>query len=755
MKLDNFQRNQNDFQRVYNDSQNLVRGLPSKVYVNDHTCVAFKKVVDSGCSSHMTGNKAYLSDYEDLNIGFVAIGSDPKGGLIVKLISMNLRMDRSSPGKYNSFMVLASIDSKEYTITKASSEVNSNWQSTGNTYFIFDAKNIVLESPPWGMLLRCMRTRSQTRNRNRRQQQQTLPVVIEPCNLEEPIPGQTIVAMAERTYGELLPAPTEVRKKLLFYPRSMHHSRSKLILLQLVQANPFHGLENENPHAHIKSFQKDYFDLNDFRNVPNDVIKLMMFPYSLEEAAKTCFFQAQASPSGTLPSNTIPNPKGEMKAITTRSGVAYEGPSNPTKPSPKKVVERETEEITDEEQNDFQGSTAQIPPLVIPKPIPEPEIPKTLPKSTPISEPEIPKTVPKANIPYPSRRDNQKNREKASYQKEKIFQMFQDLRWVGYKSKSFVGVYMDTKLLIPQCLVMKDPPAIHSVNPRSKATAYHPQTSGQVEVSNRGLKRILERTEFSFGEVSRYLVIKHVILREDTQSFSFGNFDRYGYMKSHMKTVKNGQTRTQERKSEQKPKAKTRKSLEKQLNHNVKIIRYDNGTEFKNHAMNEFCAKKGIKREFSVARTPRQNEAVNTACYVLNRVLVTKPHNKIPYELLIGKSPNISFMRPFGCPLTILNTLHSLGKFDGKSNEGYLLGYSTSNKAFRVYNKTTKRVEENLHINFLEDQPNVAGTGLNWMFDLDFLTNSINYIPISVENQVNMDAGTQDSYVAGSSGKDK
>ncbi|GJS99408.1 putative ribonuclease H-like domain-containing protein [Tanacetum coccineum] len=191
--------------------------------------------------------------------------------------------------------------------------------------------------------------------------------------------------------------------------------------------------------------------------------------------------------------------------------------------------------------------------------------------------------------------------------------------------------------------------------------------------------------------------------------------------------------------------------LENQLSHNVKIIRCDNGTEFKNHAMNEFCAKKGIKREFSVARTPQQNgvaerknrtlieaartmladsllpipfwaEAVNTACYVLNRVLVTKPQNKTPYELLIGKSPSISFMRPFGCPLTILNTLDSLGKFDGKSDEGYLLGYSTSSKAFRVYNKRTKRVEENLHINFLEDQPNVTGTGPNWMFDLDFLT---------------------------------
>ncbi|GJS80568.1 reverse transcriptase domain-containing protein [Tanacetum coccineum] len=73
-----------------------------------------------------------------------------------------------------------------------------------------------------------------------------------------------------------------------------------------------------------------------------------------------------------------------MKAITTRSGVAYEGPSNPTEPFLKKVVERETEEITNEEQNDFQGSTAQIPPPVIPKPIPKPEIPKDLHQPTPI-----------------------------------------------------------------------------------------------------------------------------------------------------------------------------------------------------------------------------------------------------------------------------------------------------------------------------------------------------------------------------------
>ncbi|GJW97324.1 reverse transcriptase domain-containing protein [Tanacetum coccineum] len=154
------------------------------------------------------------------------------------------------------------------------------------------------------------------------------------------------------------------------------------------------------------------------------------------------FFQNQASTSGTLPSNTIPNPKGEMKAITTRSGVAYEGPSIPTNPSPKKVVERETEETTDKEQTNFQGSTAQIPPPVIPISIPEPDVPKTLPKTTPIPESDIPKNLPKPNIPYPSRRDDQKSRDKASNQMEKIFQIFQDLR--------FDISFADALLLMPR-----------------------------------------------------------------------------------------------------------------------------------------------------------------------------------------------------------------------------------------------------------------------------------------------------------------
>ncbi|GKC94531.1 hypothetical protein Tco_1159973, partial [Tanacetum coccineum] len=118
-----------------------------------------------------------------------------------------------------------------------------------------------------------------------------------------------------------------------------------------------------------------------------------------------------------------------MKAITTRSGVAYEGPSIPTNPSPKKVVEREIEETKDKEQSNFQGSTTQIPPPVIPISILNPDVPKTLPKTTPILEPDVLKNLPKPNIPYPSRLNQEKSRDKASNQKEKIFQRFQDLRF--------------------------------------------------------------------------------------------------------------------------------------------------------------------------------------------------------------------------------------------------------------------------------------------------------------------------------------
>ncbi|GKA22327.1 putative ribonuclease H-like domain-containing protein [Tanacetum coccineum] len=98
--------------------------------------------------------------------------------------------------------------------------------------------------------------------------------------------------------------------------------------------------------------------------------------------------------------------------------------------------------------------------------------------------------------------------------------------------------------------------------------------------------------------------------------------------------------------------------IENQLNHKVKVIR----TLIE--AARTMIADSLIPTVFWA-------EVVNTACYVLNRVLVTKPHNKTPYELIIGRPPSINFMRPFGCPVTILNTLDPLGKFDGNAEEGF------------------------------------------------------------------------------------
>ncbi|GJV96037.1 ribonuclease H-like domain-containing protein [Tanacetum coccineum] len=147
-------------------------------------------------------------------------------------------------------------------------------------------------------------------------------------------------------------------------------------------------------------------------------------------------------------------------------------------------------------------------------------------------------------------------------------------------------------------------------------------------------------------------------------------------------------------------------------------------------------------------------EAVNTACYVQNRVLVVKTHNKTLYELFRGRTPALSFMRPFGCHVTILNTLDYLGKFDGKSDEGFFVGYSLNSKAFRVYNIRTRKVEESLHIRFLEDKPIIAGDGPKWLFDIDVLTKSMKFVPVVVGTNYNDFVGTEESIGASHSSKE-
>nr|GEW85046.1 hypothetical protein [Tanacetum cinerariifolium] len=135
----------------------------------------------------------------------------------------------------------------------------------------------------------------------------------------------------------------------------------------------------------------------------------------------------------------------------------------------------------------------------------------------------------------------------------------------------------------------------------------------------------------------------------------------------------------------------------------------------------------------------------------VNRVLVVKPHLKTLYELFRGITPALSFMRHFGCHVTILNSLDHIGKFDGKSNEGFFVGYSTNSKAFRVYKTRTRKVEENLHINFLENKPIIAGDGPKWLFDIDALTKSLNYVPVIACTNLNDFVGKGARFDAGQS----
>ncbi|KAJ9545396.1 hypothetical protein OSB04_025103 [Centaurea solstitialis] len=184
-------------------------------------------------------------------------------------------------------------------------------------------------------------------------------------------------------------------------------------------------------------------------------------------------------------------------------------------------------------------------------------------------------------------------------------------------------------------------------------------------------------------------------------------------------------------------------------------LRSDNGTDFKNADLNSFCESKGIERQYHAPGTPQQNgvaerrnrtlieaartmlvdsklpitfwaEAVNIACYVQNRVLIVKSKGKTPYEFFEKKKPFIGFLKPFGCPCTILNTKSQLGKFDSKSEDGFLVGYSSQSKAVRVFNSSSRIIEKSDNVKCNENTPNVHGTGPNWLFDIDSLTNSLN-----------------------------
>nr|GEU38885.1 putative ribonuclease H-like domain-containing protein [Tanacetum cinerariifolium] len=99
----------------------------------------------------------------------------------------------------------------------------------------------------------------------------------------------------------------------------------------------------------------------------------------------------------------------------------------------------------------------------------------------------------------------------------------------------------------------------------------------------------------------------------------------------------------------------------------------------------------------------------NKVLFTDTECLVLSPDFKLPDESqVLLRVPSIGFMRPFGCPVTILNTLDPLGKFEGKVDEGFMVGYFVNSKAFRVFNSRTRIIQETLHVIFLENKPNIA-----------------------------------------------
>ncbi|KAK1441343.1 hypothetical protein QVD17_07191 [Tagetes erecta] len=210
--------------------------------------------------------------------------------------------------------------------------------------------------------------------------------------------------------------------------------------------------------------------------------------------------------------------------------------------------------------------------------------------------------------------------------------------------------------------------------------------------------------------------------------------------------------------------------VENQLECKVKVLRSDNGTEFKNANVDLFCAEKGIARQFSAPRTPQQNgvaerknrtlieaarsmladakipitfwdEAIATACFVQNRTLLVHDKKKTSYELLFGRKPNISYLKAFGCPVSILNLNDHLGKFESKSDDGFFLGYSSVSKAYRVFNSKTNTVIETINVKFLENSFPLVAHGPEWLFDLDSLSKSFNSNLFDFSGKTNKESG--------------
>nr|GEZ86652.1 hypothetical protein [Tanacetum cinerariifolium] len=160
-------------------------------------------------------------------------------------------------------------------------------------------------------------------------------------------------------------------------------------------------------------------------------------------------------------------------------------------------------------------------------------------------------------------------------------------------------------------------------------------------------------------------------------------------------------------------------------------VQTDNGTEFKNKTLAKFFDEVGITQQFSVARTPQLNgvverrnrtlveaartmlifanlplflwaEAIATACFTQNHLIIHKRFDKTPYELMNKRKPNIKFFRVFGCRCYLLNNYEDVEKLKAKGDIRVFFGYSKESAAFRIYNKQTRKIHESVNVNFDE-----------------------------------------------------
>ena len=129
-------------------------------------------------------------------------------------------------------------------------------------------------------------------------------------------------------------------------------------------------------------------------------------------------------------------------------------------------------------------------------------------------------------------------------------------------------------------------------------------------------------------------------------------------------------------------------------------------------------------------------EAVNTTCYVINRIILRNTLNKNLYELWKNRKPNIGYFKNFGCKCFVLNDRDNLGKFDAKSDEGIFLGYSSNSKAYRVFNKRIMVLDESMHVVFVEANPfYVKNAGDDEPNPLDKEASKSNQIELSEKNK--------------------